>query len=332
MNAGARLAAAALMLTTSALIGRPAASSQREVADFDPKKTPFAITSHGETFPYREMSTFVMPGATLTFEAVGGPAAQYVVTARDRGAVTTLGPRQWRWTAPAAWGVYDLTFGYERETEADDDAITLHVFVMVPAGAVLGGYLNGYRIGTYPAKPLKGIPIYLPPPGFIEVTKENQDTPVSPHFKLKQFVCKQDTARPFPKYVVLKERLVLKLEAILERVNALGFDVDTLRVMSGYRTPYYNGVLGDALYSMHQFGGAADVFVDSADKGRMDDLNIDHVVDIADAKFLYDEIDRMLAPKAFVRFHGGMGFYPATRAHPPFVHVDVRGAKARWHG
>ena len=28
-----------------------------------------------------------------------------------------------------------------------------------------------------------------------------------------------------------------------------------------------------------------------------------------------------------MRFQGGMGFYPATSAHPPFVHVDVRGTR-----
>jgi uncharacterized protein YcbK (DUF882 family) len=27
---------------------------------------------------------------------------------------------------------------------------------------------------------------------------------------------------------------------------------------------------------------------------------------------------------------GGVGIYAATGAHGPFVHVDVRGVKARW--
>jgi hypothetical protein len=27
-----------------------------------------------------------------------------------------------------------------------------------------------------------------------------------------------------------------------------------------------------------------------------------------------------------------MGFYPGTSAHPPFVHIDVRGTAARWKG
>ena len=44
------------------------------------------------------------------------------------------------------------------------------------------------RLADYPAKPLKGNPMYLPPPGFIEVTKEDADTKVSPHFTLKQFL------------------------------------------------------------------------------------------------------------------------------------------------
>ena len=80
----------------------------------------------------------------------------------------------------------------------EKDAIAVHAFVMVPASAVKNGMLNGYRIGAYPAKPLKGNPLYVPPAGFIEVTKDNQDTKVSPHFTLKQFLCKEDTSKAVP--------------------------------------------------------------------------------------------------------------------------------------
>jgi uncharacterized protein YcbK (DUF882 family) len=164
------------------------------------------------------------------------------------------------------------------------------------------------------------------------VTKHNQDTKVSPHFRLKQFLCKEDTTSEFPKYVVLKERLLLKLEAILERVNALGYHVDTLHVLSGYRTPYYNHAIGDVLYSMHQWGSAADVYIDKDNKGNMDDLNHDGRIDAADSRLLYDAIEKMLADPSFTKFEGGMGWYPGTSAHPPFVHVDVRGLRARWSG
>jgi hypothetical protein len=303
----------------------------RAAAKFDTKTATFGITFQGETSAYREMSTFVLPGTTLAIEAIDGPPGDYGLTARE-GPVVTTGPRSWRWTAPGAFGAYDLVFDGAGKNRTSKDTITLHVFVLVPADAVTDGYLKGYRIGAYPAKPLKGNPIYLPPPGFVEVTRENEDTRVSPHFKLKQFICKEDTTRKFPKYVVIKERLLLKLEAMLERVNELGFTVDTLHVMSAYRTPYYNHAIGDVMYSMHQFGSAADVFVDRTDQGRMDDLNHDGVIDVRDSKWLYDEVDKMLAVKELQKFQGGMGYYRATSAHPPFVHVDVRGTKARWQG
>jgi uncharacterized protein YcbK (DUF882 family) len=102
--------------------------------------------------------------------------------------------------------------------------------------------------------------------------------------------------------------------------------------MSGYRTPFYNHAIGDVTYSMHQWGRAADVFVDRHDKGVMDDLNRDGRIDIGDSRYLADLVERMLAQPAFQNLQGGMGFYPATSAHPPFVHVDVRGTKARWKG
>jgi uncharacterized protein YcbK (DUF882 family) len=103
--------------------------------------------------------------------------------------------------------------------------------------------------------------------------------------------------------------------------------------MSAFRTPYYNHAIGDVKYSMHQWGSAADIYIDPQKKDRMADLNHDGQVDIQDSKLLYDEIERMLASKELAaRFQGGMGFYPANAAHPPFVHVDVRGTAARWKG
>jgi hypothetical protein len=83
---------------------------------------------------------------------------------------------------------------------------------------------------------------------------------------------------------------------------------------------------------MHQWGSAADIYVDPQHRDRMADLNHDGRVDIGDSRFLYDEIEQLLAKPEYRRFQGGMGFYPATAAHPPFVHVDVRGAAARWQG
>jgi hypothetical protein len=313
------------LLLALGLTSTPAADTAPK--KYDTKTASFAVTFHGETSAYRDSSAIIMPGAAVIFDAIGGPPGDYAMTTTD-GIMVQQGVRRWRWTAPSRPGTYTLRF----DGPGKKDAIAVHAFVMVPATAVRNGMLNGYLIGAYPAKPLNGNPLYVPPLGFIEVTKENRETKVSPHFVLKQFLCKEDTSKQFPKYIVLNERLPLKLEAILERVNTRGFKTDSLKIMSAYRTPFYNHAIGDVPYSIHQWGGAADIYIDPENVNRMEDLNRDGRIDVRDSKFLFDEIEALIAEKQGQKFQGGMGFYPANSAHPPFVHVDVRGTRARWQG
>jgi Bacterial protein of unknown function (DUF882) len=299
----AGVSAAVVVWTTAAVAVKGAASPDRTAS--------YALAFHGVAASYHDPAMFVLPDSRVSIDAVGGPAGDYVMSTEE-GIAEQLGPRRWRWTAPGRPGIATLRFAGPARS-GDRDAIDLRAFVMTPASALKRGVLNGYRIGDYPPPP-SGNLLYRPPSGFIEVTRDNENTKLSPHFTLKQFVCKEDTSKAFPKYVVVQERLLLALETLVERVNALGFKADALHVMSAYRTPYYNHAIGDVKYSMHQFGGAADVYVDGLEAG-----------------VLHDEIARLMAADP-LRLQGGLGLYPATEAHPPFVHVDVRGKAARWHG
>jgi hypothetical protein len=206
----------------------------------------------------------------------------------------------------------------------------VNAFVMVPAEEVRNGRLEGYRIGSYPSTTRDRRPVHDAPRGFIEVTPGNQDALLAPHFRLGQFLCKQKS--DFPKYVVVREQLVLKLEHLLDRVNRQGHRTDTFHVMSGYRTPYYNHAIGNVPNSRHVWGDAADIFIDADGDGSMDDLDGDGRVGVSDAQVLFDIVDRqdrsMLASLA--PLIGGLGKYRATPAHGPFVHVDTRGRFARW--
>jgi hypothetical protein len=136
----------------------------------------------------------------------------------------------------------------------------------------------------------------------------------------------------WPKYLVLKEALVDKLELVIEDLESRGIPVSRMRVMSGFRTPQYNaqGVRrgGRVSDSRHQYGDAADVFVDSNGDGRMDDLNHDRRIDWRDAKVIVDAVERV--ERAHPDLCGGGGVYRATRAHGPFAHIDARGKRARW--
>jgi len=225
--------------------------------------------------------------------------------------------RTWTWTAPRAPGFYPI----DVVSSDQRDSIRIQAFVLVPASRMKGEYLNGYRIGRYPDHALRGLAIYRPPVGFIEVTRENENTFVSPHFQLKQFICKQSGS--YPKYIVLNEGLVQRLEQLLALANESGYRASTFHVMSGYRTPAYNRSLRNVVYSRHTFGAAADIFIDENGDGRMDDLNGDGRSDASDAEVLYRLFDA-------AQDRDGMGKYAPTEAHGPFVHVDLRDRRARW--
>ena len=189
--------------------------------------------------------------------------------------------------------------------------------------------LNGYRIGRYEPVPLRGDPAYRRPAGFVEVTPETRDVPVAPHFTLGQFLCKQES--DYPKYLLVRERLLLKLEMILAAVNDLGIEAQTLHVMSAFRTPHYNKAIGNTTtYSRHLYGGAADIFVDTDDDGVMDDLDGDGAITKADAQVMAQIVEGETDEVWYQPFIGGLGIYAPAPHRGPFIHVDVRGQRARW--
>lgn len=312
------------LLSLSSLILVPQPVYTITTPPFDAGRVSFVVEVGSLRIPYQVMGVFVMPGTELPVRVVdAGARASFQVTATG-GDLKPISKRKWIWQAPMEPGLYPIRI----VNRLNHETMQLNVFVMVPASRMKGEYLNGYRIGKYP-KPKNGLAAYLPPAGFIEVTKENEHVRVAPHFRLGQFLCKQKGG--YPKYLVLKERLLLKLELLLEDVNRHYIRAQTFTVMSGYRTPYYNHTLGNVKYSAHQYGMAADIFLDSVRvDGKMDDVNHDGRVDYNDAAELFAFIDKLSLTRRYRPFIGGLGKYRGTRAHGPFIHVDVRGYKARW--
>lgn len=207
-----------------------------------------------------------------------------------------------------------------------------HFVTMRPFTDKVKGRIGAYRIGFFPSeqRAARDMPA-ANPDGFVEVTPANQDLQVSEHFRLRDFLT-HDQGDVWPKYLVLREPLVDKLELVMDELRSMGIAVGGMRVMSGFRTPQYNiqgvGSGGRVKDSRHQYGDAADVFVVSGNGARMADLNRDGRVDTRDAKVLAVAAERV--ERAHPDLVGGVGIYPATSAHGPFVHIDVRGTKARW--
>lgn len=301
--------------------------THREAAPLIPRRyaaerASFSVQVKEIVSPYLVFGLFVMPGETIDLETVFTRPGDAYVLAADAGTVAGEASGQWQWTAPEQPGAYTLRVTGPFET------MTLNVFVKTPFDNA-NPVLNGYRVGAYESRPLRGNLRFKPPRGLVEVNEETAGLRVSPHFTLGAFACHQP-GRP-NKYVILDERLLLKLEMLLEALNRNGVAAQTFTVMSGYRTPWYNKSIGNTTrYSLHLYGRAADVYIDDDRDGRMDDINGDGRVDVEDARMLYTFVDDMKERSWYQPFLGGLGLYGPKPHRGPFVHVDTRGYVARW--
>ncbi|MDW3197648.1 MAG: D-Ala-D-Ala carboxypeptidase family metallohydrolase [Cytophagales bacterium] len=286
------------------------------VWSYSTEKAGFTIEVNGELNPYKVFSVFVMPGASFS---VTSDVTLDCVSDRLLTQPTDQG---WQVTAPEKSGAYSLRLAFGTLT------MKLNVLVLTPLTQMKGEYLNGYRLGNYPAKALRGNPIYHKPDGLFEVTMENQDLQLTPHFTLKQFLCKQVGA--FPKYLIVRERLLLKLEYLLEKVNEHDISSETFGFISGYRTPFYNASIKNVQYSRHVYGGAADIYIDQDRDGRMDDLNRDGIINEKDVRVFHQIVEGEFGKPTYDKYKGGLGFYRKNGRHHGFIHVDVRGTRARW--
>ena len=288
---------------------------------WNPTRLAVPVVVNGLVIPYSEFAIYVMPQSPISVGFLDATGDADVTFAGQTSALASS-----ELVAPEKPGLEIL----EVRNVASGEACQIKVFTLVAASHVGSDQrLNGYRIGSYPPEPLRGLDIYLPPSGYVEVTSANHGARISPNFSLGDFVSKQPAA--YPKYLTLRSPLLLKLENILASLNAAGHPTTRLVIMSGYRTPFYNRSIGNVPHSRHVWGGAADFYIDEAPAdGRMDDMNNDGRVDRGDAKWLANFVNDMSKRGAFGRHIGGIGVYGSNSAHGPFVHVDVRGTRARW--
>jgi len=272
--------------------------------------------------PVVKNGTVAPPGAALDLDSLGGRSGHLrmrLLTIEEIHDVPELSSVLG--DAIRSPGVHEV---------APDSGSSFSFVTLTPWQRKLGSHVNGYHMGFWPGERRAVTEQYENPEGFIEVTALNADTRISTHFTLRDFLT-HDQAHVWPKYVVLREELLDKLELMLSALQSFGVATQHVVVLSGFRSPQYNarGVgEGMARSSRHQFGDAADIIIDANRDGRMDDLNHDGRVDFADAQV----IDRAIAlvEHKHPDLVGGLGLYHETGPSGPFAHIDVRGTRARW--
>jgi uncharacterized protein YcbK (DUF882 family) len=324
----------ALLLFGSAVIGvvqfyRPA--EQRNEAPFahlaavllpaaerpNAMATPDAFGRSGEV-----KVRFALPGEAIEFPlAIAGRTDSLMyewVTVLDSAVASpslplTAAPP----TAPARPGFYHLAVRRDTVRQILDEPT---LAVMMPFDRKLGQWLNGYRIGTYLAEHIQGK--HEAPAGFIEVTPGLLGLSVSKHLKLADFVTHDDQDNVWPKYVALNPRLLDKLELVVADVGARSHADLHIDVHSGFRAPSHNSEVHRAARdSRHQYGDAADVQIDANGDGK---------ITMDDQYLVMRSVQRV--EEAHPDLVGGLGMYGARRYRTPYLHIDARGTRTRWHG
>ena len=277
----------------------------------------------GPEIAFKSFFTTVMPGDTIKIAIRNETGVELLINSGEGKTIKT-NKNIWKYVAPLNTGTYFIEI-FQPESET---YFRITVFVLRPLSEKKGEYLGEYRIGNYPSGKYKGRNNYAKPLGLIEVTKENKDDYISPHFQLKQFLCKQKSG--WPKYVLIDPKVVAKLEYLVEELNKSGRDLKTIFVMSGYRTPYYNKAIGNVKYSRHIYGDAVDIYIDENFDSVIDDLHSDGKSNMQYAVIIYKMLDKIDNDPKYKDLLGGLGKYRKNSAHTYFVHTDTRGYKARW--
>jgi uncharacterized protein YcbK (DUF882 family) len=282
--------------------------------------------------PGEPIPSAIPHGAAVTYGPGDSAAARAAAPASAATADTAGTPGG---AAPARPGIWQLAV---RVGTAVRPVTDLNVATLKPLSARRNGRIGLYYIGRWPTegRAASGVTArgnYAPPRGLIEVTRANQNTQLSEHLRLRDFLT-HDQQNVWPKYVVVQTRLVDKLELVLDELARRGIRGEGIYVMSGFRTPQYNtgggNTGGRANLSRHMYGDAADIWIDNDRDGRMDDLNRDGRVDIRDSEVIRAAVDRV--EQAYPELVGGVGVYPGNAVHGPFAHIDARGYRARWIG
>jgi hypothetical protein len=209
----------------------------------------------------------------------------------------------------------------------------LSVITLVPITEKRAGRIGAYRIGDWPFEGGRTPPqpIYRTPAGLIEVTEENQHMYLSERIQLRHFLTKGQEG-VWPKYVAVDPRILDKLELTFQEMERMGYPVENVFAVSGFRTPHYNAAGGDprgrGQLSRHMYGDAMDIAIDNDRNGLMDDLNGDGRVDIRDLRIIVEAAERV--ERKYPHLVGGIGVYRPTGGHRGMVHIDARGYRARW--
>ena len=269
--------------------------------------------------------TFALPAQAISYplDVHGDPTSlQYAWVRVGDSALATAGQPLTgdKVFAPPSAGFFRLALLKSGQRRIVDG---LTLAVLVPFSEKERGVLRGYRIGTYLAERVRG---KTPPPeGFLEIRPADVDLPITKHLHVGDFL-NHDQQGVWPSYAAVNPKLLDKLELVIQEIarwhgDKAVADIE-IDVHSGFRAPEHNKRIQRAARdSQHQYGDAADVAIDANGDGKLTAID-SRMVGLA------VEIVELKHPDLV----GGLGIYTSRNSNTNYVHIDVRGRRARWRG
>lgn len=271
---------------------------------------------------------FALPGDAVEYplQVHGDPTALRYVWRRLSDSAEVGVPTQLvsdTLTAPQSPGFYQLVLVRDGLHRVIDG---LTVAVLVPFNEKHGPTLDGYRLGTFPGERHREDGL---PEGFVKIMPNVADLAITKHLRLADFLSR-DGQTTWPRFAAVDPKVLDKLELVVEQIAGMRHrrsaadtgDVQVLlSVHSAFRTPLYNRhVARAARDSRHQYGDAVDVAIDADGDGRLT---------ARDTRLVAQAVDSVESEHPDLV--GGMGVYTGHAYRHPYVHIDARGERVRWH-
>ncbi len=201
-------------------------------------------------------------------------------------------------------------------------------------GSVIGIYPNEFS-STAPGPVQRNPEAYAPPAGFYRLDEATSSLNLSPHTSLGM-LNPEVLESSGPRFIALNPKIVEVFESLCQTMREEGQDASSLRVLRGFVSPNERNRLERlgvtlAEFTRYQYGDALSIIVDKNNDFRMDDLNLDGKIDMADSEWLADRVEQAMQNAGLL---GGIGvcasFEGPNHIGTPYVHMDVRGWPGRW--
>ena len=233
----------------------------------------FAVKFKDEVSPHPVMALFAMPGDTVPLEVVLSDTLARYLAETGGGRLEQEGPARWRWIAPRRKGVSAIVV----RDSASGESVALNAFVL--GAPPRRPSIDGFHVGRYEPRALRGDPAYARPQ-----RPDRGDGGEPRHIRrapLHPGPVRVEAVRRLPQVPGPARAAAAQAGDAAGGGEPAGLPVTTFRIMSGYRTPYYNRSIGnETRYSRHLYGDAADIYVDEDGDGVMDDLDGDGRADL----------------------------------------------------